>query len=131
MIHLFQNVSTTHSLTIPVERKHITTLMMSDVTVTRCRPAGTDSAERRDSKCLNPVSQCGVVLRMRRAGSVEVILQWPKGLFGSKCVTIGQVTAVGSQITSMSVTVEGSTFTILKTQSLAHIVTAVTDYKVQ
>ena len=62
---------------------------------------------------------------------MEVILQWPMGLFGSKCVTIGQVTAVGSQITSMSGTVEDSTFTILKDHLVAITATAVTVYKVQ
>ena len=90
---------------------------------------GTDSAERLEIKCPSRVSHNDIAVRTRQAGLTEAIRQWLMGLFGVRCVFIGQTNAVCGQLTSMFVIVEDSTSTNFKDHLPVICVTVATDYR--
>ena len=89
-----------------------------------CRLAGTDSVERRETKCLRPVLHLTVVRLLRQAGLAVVTLQWLTVLLCVEFVLVGTVTAASGTCTHMCVTVEDSMFTDFLRSLPVTIVTA-------
>lgn len=74
------------------------------------------------------MSLCDIAVGTRQAGLTKVTPQWLMGLFGAKCVSIGDIAVVTGQLISISAIVEVSTFTNSTEHQLVSYVTVATEY---